>query len=111
MSRLDEIYAQVPEIDCQGWCHESCGPLVLTDAERQRITDRHGVTIPDLVRWTCPALTAFGRCQVHADRPLLCRMWGVVESMPCPFGCRPPRVLSDAEGHRLLAELRAGGGA
>lgn len=103
--QLDQLYAQVPTIACQGLCHESCGPLVIDPPERERIIARTGRNIPNLAT-TCPALTMFGRCSVYADRPLLCRLWGVVESMPCPWGCRPERTLTDAEGHALLAQAR-----
>jgi hypothetical protein len=38
--------------------------------------------------YTCPALKD-GRCSVYDVRPTLCRLWGVVEDMPCPWGCVP----------------------
>jgi hypothetical protein len=32
-----------------------------------------------------------------------CRLWGAVESMPCPWGCQPEGgLLPDAEGRRLI---------
>lgn len=30
-----------------------------------------------------------GRCSIYADRPLLCRLFGAVPKMACPFGCKP----------------------
>lgn len=99
---LDDLYAQVPAISCKGLCHTSCGPLVIGESERQRIQERHGVDIPDL-QWTCPALNAFGRCSVYEDRPMICRLWGVDQAMPCVYGCLPDRILPTAEGQRLLA--------
>ena len=57
---------------------------------------------------TCPALdVAFGLCSVYPDRPTLCRLWGVVEKMRCPFGCEPERYLSDAEAVTILDEVAA----
>lgn len=102
---LDAIYAEVPALECQGLCHQSCGPLPVDGPERRRVQDRHGVTLG--LDWTCSALTMLKRCSVYEDRPLICRLWGVVESMPCPWGCRPERTLTDAEGHALLARARA----
>jgi hypothetical protein len=40
----------------------------------------------------------------------ICRLWGVVPAMACPFGCQPDRWLSDREACLLLAEMRAIGG-
>jgi hypothetical protein len=102
---LEQIYADVPAIDCQGLCHESCGPIIVDKPERDSIQRRHGVEVGRLA-WDCPALTLLKRCGVYEDRPLICRLWGVVESMPCEWGCRPERYLTDAEGFALLARVR-----
>jgi hypothetical protein len=51
----------------------------------------------------CPLLRQ-GRCTVYAVRPLICRLWGVVESMPCPWGCRPERFLTVEEGEALMRQ-------
>jgi Fe-S-cluster containining protein len=47
----------------------------------------------------CPLLTNHGRCSQYDLRPLMCRLWGVVNDplMICPFGCEPQRYLSNAE--------------
>lgn len=103
------IYANVPAIECQGLCHQSCGPLVVEEPERAHIKARTGKTVPDL-QFNCPMLTVLKRCSVYEDRPLLCRLWGVVESMPCEWGCRPARYLTDAEGHALIARTRSARG-
>ena len=44
------------------------------------------------------------RCAVYALRPLICRLWGVMRSLPCMYGCYPEggRFLSDEEAFRLL---------
>ena len=133
MSALDEVralYEQLPTIECKGLCANSCGPIDMTDAERGRLTDL-GVTIPvftqaDAQAWArgerldCPALVGkgkhpltgdrTGRCSVYEDRPLICRLWGLTESMPCPHGCRPSRVMPDAEGFELIFEAMEVGG-
>jgi len=41
------------------------------------------------------------RCAVYPVRPLVCRLLGHVEFMPCPFG-RVERVLED--GHRIMVD-------
>jgi hypothetical protein len=105
---LDALYAQVPAmVGCDGSCWESCGPVPMGPAERDRIAAA-GVDMPSpatLLREDrmCPALSAFGRCTVYAARPMLCRLWGAVPEMPCPRGCRPVGgFLPSAEGRRLL---------
>jgi hypothetical protein len=87
----------------------------MSSAERRRLA-RHGVTIPPpLVQMlrardvpSCPALTMLGTCGAYALRPAVCRLWGVVEAMPCPFGCRPAGGwLPEVEARAILAELDA----
>jgi Fe-S-cluster containining protein len=45
-----------------------------------------------------------GRCLGYEARPLVCRLFGVVPKMKCPWGCEPERWLTDEEGWALLAE-------
>jgi Fe-S-cluster containining protein len=108
---LEAIYAEVPSIPCRGLCHTYCGPVDGAAEERRRIAAR-GFTIdprsqltmtPSSVQITmCPALTPFGSCAVYSDRPLICRLWGVTESMPCEYGCKPERLLTNDEARDLI---------
>lgn len=61
--------------------------------------------------YACPALDESGWCGVHEVRPMVCRLWGAMESLACRYGCRVEGGrLSDAEGLDLLAaSLQAGG--
>ncbi len=107
--RLAVIYAKIPRLVCAGKCQQCCGPIFVTAAER-RAMDRHAPpqNPPPKRDLTCPRLdVAFGTCSCYVDRPALCRLWGVVESMPCLWGCVPERVLTDEEGYALLAEVAA----
>ena len=105
---LTAIYAKLPTIQCQGLCHDTCGPIQMTPTEHRRIQQRHGVSIPDRTirdgAATCEALTILKRCGVYPDRPLLCRLWGLLTIMPCTYGCKPDRYLSATEGYELLAQ-------
>lgn len=106
--RLDAIYATLPTIDCKGLCHDSCGVVPMSRVESRRILEREGMEkAPPLVKdeegaWTCPLLTADKRCRVYDIRPLICRLYGVVQGMQCPHGCAPSTLLPDSEGGRLL---------
>lgn len=115
-AKLEAVYALLPELRCRGLCAESCGPIVqqgvLTVAELVRMQRAGGKRTgrqrrrPDV----CPYLSAEGRCDVYAVRPLICRLWGIVPKMACPYGCVPARALTDDEAHTLLvAALKVGG--
>jgi hypothetical protein len=114
---FDAIYARIPALVCKGLCHDSCGVVPMSAFEWARLVARHGkepgvrlVDPADGKPW-CPFLTAARRCEHHAERPLLCRLWGTTEGMPCPHGCRPVRYLTDEEAYGLLREAdEAGGG-
>jgi hypothetical protein len=117
-AELQALYDQIPRIpDCDGQCWMSCGPIEMADRERQRIR-RAGVRISpwqQAIRQAgkyCEALTEGKRCAVYEMRPVLCRIWGAVEGMECPFGCVPEGgYLSEADGYRLIMEsMRIGGG-
>jgi putative zinc- or iron-chelating protein len=91
--RLDALYAQIPGVECKGLCAHSCRlPIRLAPGERDRISREGGVELP-LAHEAheaipCPALQD-GRCTVHKVRPMMCRRYGVDESIPCPHGCVP----------------------
>lgn len=103
---LDALYAELPELKCKGLCAESCGPIGMSRVEWQRTCRARGAelkaTAADL---TCPLLEET-RCSVYEVRPMLCRLWGLVEGMECPWLCRPERYLTSEEGYEFLA--RAG---
>lgn len=105
---LEELYAALPSLECRGRCAESCVPIDMSDAERDRIQQAHGIRIPprdEIAGSTCPALSFLGTCQVHAARPMICRLWGVADAMRCPHGCRPTTGwLPDQETFTLLLD-------
>ncbi len=109
----------MPVVACRGLCAGSCGPIDMSLEERRRLEGR-GVTVlpldallPKIVEdgvGMCPALVD-DRCSVYEDRPLICRLWGAVESMPCPHGCEvTPGLLMDAGAQALIRRsLKVGG--
>lgn len=115
LERIEELYAQLPALSCRGLCEDSCAEHIdASAAERRRLLDA-GVDLdaptPD---GACPALThtfGAGRCSVYTIRPMICRLWGVADSMPCPHGCVPAGgLLDDATAMRwMLTSLEAGG--
>jgi hypothetical protein len=115
---LQALYDQIPDIpDCKGHCWMSCGPVEMSQRERQRIREA-GVRITDgqvaraqIEEYWCEALGPDGRCAVYGLRPLICRAWGVAEGLRCPWGCRPEGGwMKDSEMRRLLLEAGEIGG-
>jgi hypothetical protein len=117
---LQELYDRIPDIPgCTGECWRSCGPIDMSVRERQRLRTAGYKITPGMRalqkgpgNFWCEALTANGRCGAYSVRPILCRLWGAVEGMRCPFGCQPVGGwLSDEEATGLiLAAYEIGGG-
>lgn len=112
-AQLEALYDRVPEVGCKGLCTDACGPTSGGHRELVRMA-RAGVRLP-LVEvairkmastpenYECPALKN-GRCSTYDARPMVCRIWGASEDLPCPYGCGPAdgRLLSSAESQHLL---------
>lgn len=116
--KLDKIYRKLPKLNCKGLCTESCSLIKVGALERNRITKLTGSDpfikdrdILDYVKtnppesWTCKLLKA-GKCTVYHVRPLICRLFGLVEKMKCPFGCVPERWLSDDEAKAFMQKAK-----
>lgn len=106
---LTKLYAELPPMKCKGLCHITCVTVPIIEAEQARIRRWHRRTLPVLTLGNtapCAALSADKRCTVYPDRPMICRLWGAVESMACPYGCVPEGGhLSNDQGRELSARL------
>lgn len=118
VAELEELYAQLPRIDCKGRCWDTCTAIEASELERERLRER-GVELPDVPADIqlrvyastgnvprCPALSSFNTCSVYAVRPFVCRAFGMVTdpqavdvatvfrtSMMCDYGCWPEKVI------------------
>ncbi len=95
---LDQLYAKLPKINCQGLCSEVCGPISLSRMERKRLEKRVGyplVPVWDQKTKSCVILRG-SRCLAYHIRPMICRLWGLINDprMRCRFGCVPERWLT-----------------
>jgi Fe-S-cluster containining protein len=106
VQQLEALYAQVPSVACQGYCAEACGPLGMSHLEWIRVKRATPLRAAEGKHMACPLLKR-GRCTVYPVRPLICRLWGSVENMPCPWQCRPERYLTMAEADALMAAAEA----
>ncbi len=39
----------------------------------------------------------------------MCRLFGAVEDLPCPHGCRPIGLMSRQQAHKILTSVYEGG--
>jgi Fe-S-cluster containining protein len=105
LAKLDAALRQIPAFTCKPGCSECCGPVAMSRLEWQRICDRLGYKPNRNMEASldCPMLKD-GRCSVYDIRPTICRLFGTVNVplMLCPHGCRPERLLPDAEAGMLL---------
>lgn len=104
---LAAVYAQIPTTNCQGLCADSCCSFAMTVGEQRNIRAQTGVSLPLAHAGSfCPALTMLKQCSVYEVRPLICRIWGAVNTMRCGYGCEPDGgYLTDHDAMRLLAEV------
>lgn len=107
LKAIERVYAKVPRLDCKKKCAESCGPIFMEKLEWERIVKRLGYEPKADITKTldCPLLKD-GLCSVYTVRPMLCRLFGIVETMKCPEGCVPERWLTKQEGYDLIDQIR-----
>lgn len=103
--RLRLLYAELPTVRCQQQCQEYCRNITMSGVEFDLIREELGYTPhsdpanPE----PCPLLDSCGDCFVYRLRPMICRLWGITETMQCPWGCEPtPRYLREEEAFAYL---------
>ena len=112
---LEALYARVPSLHCKGYCIGACDPIAnpSSELERDRMTARGGrvplAMTPETLRTLTPCnYLADGRCSVYDVRPLICRLWGAVEGLPCHWGCLPEGGrLTEAHAAEVFAAITA----
>ena len=116
LRKLLEIYRKVPEIECTGACINECSVIPMTKLEAGRIrkasirpvtfeTSPSGkyVTMIPKLGLVCPMLVGT-KCSIYDVRPLVCRIFGVTESLLCPEGCKAKKTLTRKEAVSLLKQ-------
>ena len=111
-AELQELYDQIPKIPgCDGRCWTSCGPIDMSDRERQKIRQagykitpyRQAMQHPET--YYCEALTADRRCAVYEMRPVVCRLWGAAEGLPLRLRMLGRKAATSRRRRGLLADL------
>lgn len=105
--KIIAIYAEVPDSGCKGLCWKSCGPIMLSNAERERLEEKYGVAPSHDGAFTCHCLDqTTHKCTIYEDRPLVCRLYGSVGGMKCPHGCKPTEGrISDKVAGKLIKRM------
>ena len=86
----------IPSFACKAGCHDCCGPVTTSPEEMANLPVKSSAAHEAaLAEMNCPHLGKNG-CQVYAERPLICRLFGTTPRLPCPNGNRP-EVMIDAE--------------
>lgn len=115
IDELQQMYEQLPKLECLGLCAHSCEDRIDASAlERRRLLEAGIDLDASSSSGRCPALRqtfGAGRCSVHPIRPTICRLWGTTESMPCPHGCVPDGGLIDDQTAMrwVMTSLQIGG--
>ena len=93
----------IPAFACEPGCHDCCGPVKASSEEMARLplksAAQHAAALAEL---SCPHLGAQG-CQVYAERPLVCRLFGTTPRLPCPRG-RGPETRIDERVERQIRQ-------
>lgn len=107
--KIDELRRRIPGFTCIVGCTDCCGPVTASSEEVGRLPTRteaeHEATLAEL---SCPYLGKHG-CDVYAERPLICRLFGTTPRLLCPNGRRPVYMIdanTETEIHQLLASTR-----
>lgn len=93
--------SRIPSFECTPGCHDCCGPVTTSTEEMSRLPIKsdaeHEAALANL---SCPHLGSKG-CQVYAERPLICRLFGTTPRLACPNGNRP-EVMVDPHIERQI---------
>lgn len=76
----------IPAFECLPGCHDCCGPVTTSPEEMARLPVKsdaqHDAALAEL---NCVYLGKNG-CEVYAERPLICRLFGTTPKLVCPHG-------------------------
>lgn len=124
----EALYRQIPAFLCKPECSACCRPgpacalpVPFSGTEWARIPEkkRRGAGFDEVLLYPqagshirsafraifspptrCPFSCPKG-CAIYEKRSFMCRLFGAAASLPCPFGCRPDRMLTKAEADEL----------
>jgi Fe-S-cluster containining protein len=100
---------RIPSFECIPGCHDCCGPVTTSSEEMARLPVKSDAEHEAaLANFSCPHLGEQG-CQVYAERPLICRLFGTTPRLACPNGKRPEVMIDpqiEQQIHQFFVETR-----
>ena len=97
---VNKIRKMLPTFTCKKGCTSCCGSIMpMTKYEYDAIKEKK-VALGVI----CPYITKTG-CSIYTERPLICRMFGLVARMKCSHGCGSDVMLSDEQEFELLKQM------
>jgi hypothetical protein len=98
---------RIPTFACVPGCHDCCGPVTASGEEMARLPEKsdaeHAAALDAL---SCPHLGDSG-CQVYAERPLICRLFGTTPRLACPNGKRPETLIDPRIEQQIYLYFKA----
>lgn len=87
---------QIPSFRCKEGCFDCCGPVPFAKWEWEKVKDKREAT-----SLTCPYASEIG-CEIYEQRPIVCRIYGTVNKLRCPYGCGPDKLLSEKKENEIM---------
>jgi Fe-S-cluster containining protein len=104
-TKIQLFRERIPAFKCTPGCHDCCGPVTASSEELSRLPVKSDAAHESaLAELNCPYLGENG-CEVYEERPLICRLFGTIESLPCPHQKRPDKLLNKKTEERIHAFL------
>ncbi len=107
--KINQLRTKIPTFSCIKGCYDCCGPVTVSSEEMSRLPVKsdaeHDAALSEL---SCPYLGMHG-CEIYAERPLICRLFGTTPSLLCPNGQRPEYMIDskvEREIHAFLGSTR-----
>ena len=97
---VKELYKKIPKFECAKGCNKCCGIVPVVPQEAKNLNLKNVKLLPHS-GLTCK-FTSKNGCTVYENRPLLCRLFGVVQTMACTCGGKPERLLTSEEENQLI---------
>lgn len=95
---IKKLRSMIPTFSCKPGCHDCCGPVVFSKWEWEQVADKKTATCI-----FCPYASFLG-CEIYEHRPIICRLFGTIDRLKCPRGCRPEVLLTEEEAAAIMEE-------
>jgi hypothetical protein len=96
---LRRLYDMVPKMCCLPDCNECCTHVTWSRFEWFSLNEATRFDY-DFFKPACD-FKKDGRCIIHNDRPLGCRLLGAVEDQRCKKGVRPDALLRKGDAAKI----------